>query len=174
MSRGRSNAVSIRLWDGTLIALGRAAAAGPVILIRSPGVLGALFRRPSLDHLFRRYVSGDIDVQGGDLISVVEAARRSRKANKIRFGDLRKGFPWAKALPLLLARDAGAAIRHEFSGGAAPRRGASDRDRDLIQFHYDASNAFYELFLDPEMVYSCAYSATGPTRWRRRSGRSWT
>ena len=27
----------------------------------------------------------------------------------------------------------------------------------LIQFHYDLSNAFYGLFLDPEMQYSCGY-----------------
>jgi cyclopropane-fatty-acyl-phospholipid synthase len=30
-------------------------------------------------------------------------------------------------------------------------------NKAYIQFHYDLSNAFYELFLDPEMVYSCAY-----------------
>jgi cyclopropane-fatty-acyl-phospholipid synthase len=26
-----------------------------------------------------------------------------------------------------------------------------------VHYHYDVSNAFYALFLDPEMVYSCAY-----------------
>ncbi|MBP0574842.1 class I SAM-dependent methyltransferase, partial [Mycobacterium tuberculosis] len=26
-----------------------------------------------------------------------------------------------------------------------------------IAFHYDVSNDFYRLFLDPEMVYTCAY-----------------
>jgi cyclopropane-fatty-acyl-phospholipid synthase len=30
-------------------------------------------------------------------------------------------------------------------------------DRAQVQFHYDLSNDFYALFLDPEMVYSCAY-----------------
>ncbi len=29
-----------------------------------------------------------------------------------------------------------------------------------IQFHYDRSNEFYRLFLDPRMVYSCAYFRT--------------
>jgi cyclopropane-fatty-acyl-phospholipid synthase len=148
---------SIRLWDGTVIPLGRDAASGPVIAIRAPGVLGALFRRPSLDHLFRRYVGGDIEIESGDLIGFVEAARQRKKATRIGFGELRKGFPWTKALPLLLARDRRAAIGHEFRGGDAPRRGAKDRNRDFIQFHYDTSNEFYELFLDAEMVYSCAY-----------------
>lgn len=32
-----------------------------------------------------------------------------------------------------------------------------DRDRAAIQYHYDVSNDFYSLFLDAQMVYSCAY-----------------
>jgi cyclopropane-fatty-acyl-phospholipid synthase len=31
------------------------------------------------------------------------------------------------------------------------------RDRKAIQYHYDVSNDFYALFLDRNMVYSCAY-----------------
>ena len=31
------------------------------------------------------------------------------------------------------------------------------KQKKIIQFHYDVSNEFYALFLDPEMVYSCAY-----------------
>ncbi len=30
-------------------------------------------------------------------------------------------------------------------------------DREAIQHHYDVSNEFYELFLGPTMVYTCAY-----------------
>ena len=35
------------------------------------------------------------------------------------------------------------------------------RDAKAIQYHYDVSNEFYALFLDREMVYSCAYFKTG-------------
>jgi cyclopropane-fatty-acyl-phospholipid synthase len=31
------------------------------------------------------------------------------------------------------------------------------RDRQAIEYHYDVSNEFYSLFLDRNMVYSCAY-----------------
>ena len=31
------------------------------------------------------------------------------------------------------------------------------RDREAIQYHYDVSNEFYSMFLDRNMVYSCAY-----------------
>jgi cyclopropane-fatty-acyl-phospholipid synthase len=32
-----------------------------------------------------------------------------------------------------------------------------ERDKKAIQYHYDVANDFYALFLDPGMVYSCAY-----------------
>ena len=35
------------------------------------------------------------------------------------------------------------------------------RDQQAIRFHYDLSNAFYKMWLDEQMVYSCAYF-TGP------------
>jgi cyclopropane-fatty-acyl-phospholipid synthase len=148
---------AVRLWDGTVIPLGRDAASGPAIAIAGPEVLGALLRRPSFDTLFRRYVSGDIDLAGGDLIGFLDAARAVKKARRLRLRDLRKGFPWTDALSLLLTRDRPADIRHEFQGGDAPRRGAREQVKEFIQFHYDVSNEFYALFLDPEMVYSCAY-----------------
>jgi cyclopropane-fatty-acyl-phospholipid synthase len=34
-------------------------------------------------------------------------------------------------------------------------------DREAIQYHYDVSNAFYAEWLDPDMVYSCAYFERG-------------
>jgi len=34
---------------------------------------------------------------------------------------------------------------------------AKRRDAEAIAFHYDVSNDFYALFLDPLMVYTCAY-----------------
>ena len=40
---------------------------------------------------------------------------------------------------------------------------AQDRctlDKEAIQHHYDLSNDFYQLFLDPLMVYTCAYYRT--------------
>lgn len=36
-----------------------------------------------------------------------------------------------------------------------------DRDARQIQFHYDVSDDFYALWLDPRRVYSCAYFADG-------------
>ena len=41
-----------------------------------------------------------------------------------------------------------------------PRRLAIARDRRAIEYHYDVSNEFYELFLGPTMAYTCAYYRT--------------
>lgn len=35
------------------------------------------------------------------------------------------------------------------------------KDAEAIQYHYDVSNDFYKLFLDENMVYSCAYFENG-------------
>ena len=43
------------------------------------------------------------------------------------------------------------------SRSAIPAR----KDAEAIHYHYDVSNAFYQLWLDPDMVYSCAYFETG-------------
>src|SRR5690606_24712475 len=38
-------------------------------------------------------------------------------------------------------------------------RHSKERDAKQIQFHYDLSDDFYALWLDPRRVYSCAYYA---------------
>jgi cyclopropane-fatty-acyl-phospholipid synthase len=40
------------------------------------------------------------------------------------------------------------------------RRHRKAQDRAAIEYHYDVSNEFYSLFLDRNMVYSCAYFKT--------------
>ena len=44
-----------------------------------------------------------------------------------------------------------------------PVREAHDKatDAEAISYHYDLSNAFYQLWLDRDMVYSCGYFETG-------------
>jgi len=53
-----------------------------------------------------------------------------------------------------LARSVAATTR---AGFHRVRGHTRDRDRKGIEYHYDVSNEFYSLFLDENMVYSCAY-----------------
>ena len=41
------------------------------------------------------------------------------------------------------------------------KRHTARTDRSAIGYHYDVGNAFYRLWLDDRMVYSCAYFRTG-------------
>ena len=44
--------------------------------------------------------------------------------------------------------------------GLKGRQHTSSRDRQAIAYHYNLSNEFYRLWLDPTMTYSCAYFET--------------
>ena len=69
--------------------------------------------------------------------------------------DYYEGLPRHAVPPLLLARDRRPTLRHEFHGDESGRLSRRD-DTRFVQFHYDASNELYVLFLDEGMVYSCA------------------
>jgi cyclopropane-fatty-acyl-phospholipid synthase len=40
------------------------------------------------------------------------------------------------------------------------KRHSIERDKAAVAYHYNASNEFYKMWLDPQMVYSCAYFST--------------
>ncbi|RTL53875.1 MAG: class I SAM-dependent methyltransferase [Bradyrhizobiaceae bacterium] len=142
------------LWDGSTVpdALPRDALA---IKIADENVIAALIRRPGLPTLCNLWVSQRLDILNGSLFDLIAArpkvrTRDTRKAldkglllNTLRrFLFLPRGGPW----PL-----------ENIGTREEPSDGSAARNQENIQYHYDLSNAFYALFLDPEMVYSCAY-----------------
>ena len=146
---------SVRLWDGSTVPLGQGADTAHCITISDASVLGSILRRPTLETLVRHYAAGHIDFEGGDLLTFVEMARR--KKVRIKGRHLRKGFLLKRALPLLLTPGSKLRLGHEYAADETGRRRGRRDEMDFIQFHYDAGNDFYALFLDPEMQYSCAY-----------------
>ena len=149
--------ISIRLWDGTEIPLGDNVEPGLCVSLSGPGVIGSLLRSPKPETLLRLYAEGQIDFHGADLYTFMETARVRNSRKRLR--GINKLFIARKLLPFLFARSAPAKIEHTFEGDESGRNRKAGDNRDYIQFHYDVSNAFYELFLDDEMVYSCAYFA---------------
>ena len=61
---------SVRLWDGSLIPLGREVNKDFVIAINRPSALGTLMRWPTLQNLLNQYVNGYLEIQG-DLIDFI-------------------------------------------------------------------------------------------------------
>jgi cyclopropane-fatty-acyl-phospholipid synthase len=122
----------VELWNGRHVDFS-SEPARVTIRIPDPKALGYLLR-PSLDSLGRAYVEGKIEVSGraADMIAVVGALAESTLKPRGR-----------------LARTLRAAAHTRASDAAA------------IRYHYDVSNAFYAAWLDPAMVYSCAYFEHG-------------
>ncbi|MGQ9725164.1 MAG: class I SAM-dependent methyltransferase [Tepidimonas sp.] len=106
-----------------------------VVTVRDAAALPALLS-PSLDALGEAYVEGRIDVDGAidDVLAVAHTLAAAQTAAR---GE-RPRRRWVKAF-------------------AHSRRA----DRDAIRYHYDVSNDFYACWLDPAMVYSCAYFEHG-------------
>lgn len=154
-------AFSVRLWDGSVVPLGEHADPGCQIRIKHPGVLGALLRRPGYETLLRYYASGQIDFSGDSLYEFIRVLRRKgqhRRNREISKLKLLKGL-----LPFVFVKAPRADIGHTYASESTGRVQGKRRNMDFIQFHYDISNEFYSLFLDPEMQYSCGYFKTMDT-----------
>ncbi|WP_244815288.1 cyclopropane-fatty-acyl-phospholipid synthase family protein [Caballeronia sp. Lep1P3] len=121
------------LWDGQQHDFGRFAAPRVTLHVKSATALPYLLE-PSLDNLGEAYVKGKIDIEGklSDIINVSYSLAKSTVTHAGKLARVRRYFNHSKA-----------------------------SDKKAIQYHYDVSNEFYQLWLDKNMVYSCAYFENG-------------
>jgi len=146
---------SVRLWDGSKNPLGENVSSNLELVIEGPGVIGALLRWPTLDNIIRHYVEKGIDLKGGTLLDLGEKLNRNDRSFKLKGMEaLKMG---RKLLPFLMVPSSKAADKSGFKGEFTGANRKVVDNEDFIHFHYDLSNEFYALFLDPEMVYTCAY-----------------
>jgi cyclopropane-fatty-acyl-phospholipid synthase len=123
----------LRFWDGEVFDF--AAAPDVTIVLRSRRLL-RWFLTGDMARLGRAYVEGEIAVEGR-LHDVLEIGVRIAE----RLG---------KSPPFRILSQMAGRRRHTVAGDAA-----------AVRYHYDVSNDFYRLWLDRNMVYSCAYFETG-------------
>ena len=102
------------------------------IVVKDPKIVSE-FMHPSLDLLGSAFVEGRLELAEGSISEVVRVCDELSQA--------------------LLDED----------DDSTPARNYHDKATDAasISYHYDLSNAFYQLWLDREMVYSCGYFETG-------------
>ena len=146
----------IYLWDGSEVHLGRDHPAFS-LSFRSARALQELILARDPLRLAESYFQGLIDVDGDFYsalklrhhlaslqLSLVEKATLVAKALRIKsekIAAMGSDTPkWAKTFRQKL--------------GLEPSK---NLNRHAISFHYDVSNDFYALWLDQQMVYSCAY-----------------
>ena len=121
--------VRLELWDGRRAAGAPDRAVGD-LLVGDRRALVALAVNANL-YFGEAYTAGRIRIRGS-LSEVIHALSRSSAANPSRW-ELATAF-------LARANDIGAARRN-------------------VEHHYDLGNEFYSLWLDADMVYTCAYYA---------------
>ncbi|MGX7826696.1 class I SAM-dependent methyltransferase [Actinokineospora sp. 24-640] len=141
--------VRLRAWDGSEAG----PADAPVGVVRSRRALRRLLWNPDELGLARAYVSGDLDVEGdlGAALSLFWAINRGTPRLSLgeKLGVVRAGL----RLGVLGPRPPIPAAEARLSGP----KNSKARDKAAISHHYDFSNAFYQLILDPRMAYSCGY-----------------
>ena len=145
--------VRLTAWDGSVAGPDGA----PAVRLNTPDVLRRLLWHPGELGAAQAYVTGEIDVEG-DLdaaLTHVWDVVRERRLSGVR------ATPSTLATLLRTAREIGGLGLPP----APPRTQARirgrlhslARDRQSISHHYDLSNEFYALILDPHMAYSSGY-----------------
>ena len=122
----------LTLWDGTTIAVSASPQAVGMVIRERPA-LWRLLTNPLL-HFGDDYSSGRIEVEGG-LITCIETVYRAMEQTS-RFRRQSQSTAYR---------------RHQ------PRLNSLSGSRRNIHHHYDIGNDFYRLWLDAEMMYTCAY-----------------
>jgi cyclopropane-fatty-acyl-phospholipid synthase len=147
--------IRLRAWDGS--------SSGPVdaptLVLRSPRALRRLLWHPGELGLAQAYVTGELDVEGDLAVGLrrVWATARERELGGLDLRALARLAPRAMAA---VSRAGGLGLPLAPPDSQARLRGrlhSGRRDRAAIAHHYDLSNEFYALVLDPQMAYSSAY-----------------
>ncbi|HEX6456635.1 MAG TPA: cyclopropane-fatty-acyl-phospholipid synthase family protein [Solirubrobacterales bacterium] len=138
---------TIEFWDGSR--LPSTSEGGPVFSVRSPKALAHALRAPGQLGLGRAYVSGELEVDDIDKVIRVLDSWQPPSLDGADKWALMLGALRATGLTLPPPRPA-AELR------PSGRRHSKERDARAVRHHYDVSNEFFELFLGPTMVYSCA------------------
>jgi len=144
----------IRLWDGTVRPGTAAPRADFALHVRRRGALRRMLLPPSELSIVEAFISNDIDIEGN-----VESAMGLADAigNRIQsFAGIVRVIPKVLALPRDDESPAVNESRYARSLRLLTPRARKSTEPE-IQFHYDVGNDFYELWLDPSMVYTCAY-----------------
>jgi len=146
----------VELWDGSRHPLGSNAGGPFVLKIADSGVVASLLRRPTIDMLIELYVAKRIDFEGGTLLDF--GRQLNRGGRSVKLGTMQKLKVARNLAPFFFApRDPVMPGTGQFAGEITGKARKAGDNQKFISFHYDLSNEFYQLFLDPEMVYSCGY-----------------
>ena len=142
---------AVRFWDGSEWPAETPTPAFTLVL-KHPGALRRMFQDTSSDlALGEAYIYDDFDIEG-DIEATFPVAEYLMNRDWSLSAKLRLGWELLH-LP---------GPRRNNGNGRGParlrgRRHSIERDKQAVTYHYNVSNDFYALWLDRNMVYSCAY-----------------
>jgi cyclopropane-fatty-acyl-phospholipid synthase len=132
-----------------------------VVELRTPDALRRLLWHPGELGASQAYVTGELEVPGdlgAALTHVFEVGRERGLSGRPSAGDLVRAVRTLHSLGMVGRPPAPPASQARVRGRLHSRL----RDRRVISHHYDLSNEFYGLILDPAMAYSCGYYRDDP------------
>jgi cyclopropane-fatty-acyl-phospholipid synthase len=147
--------LNVRFWNGDFW---QAPSQKPATLVlKRPSALREMLEGGTEVSLGEAYLREAFDVEG-DIEAAFEMADLLAEQTQ----------GWTKLLSLAsllhqLPEGDGLEVFKERKADLNGSKNSPERDRKAIRFHYDISNAFYSLWLDPRMVYSCAYFENAET-----------
>src|ERR1700722_6688717 len=146
--------VGFVLWDGSTVPADLPADA-LAFAIADEGAIAAMIRRPSIDTFLDLWVTSRLDLRNGSFFDL--AGRGPKTRTRALMKSLDKRLALATATKFLFVPRGGPWPLEAVRRDKASSDGTEATNKKNVHYHYDLSNQFYGLFLDPEMVYSCAY-----------------
>ncbi len=143
----------IALWDGTVSPGTGKGHSDFSIAIKRRGALRRMLLPPSELSIVEAFISGDVEIEGSleGAMGLTDSIGRRIQS----LGGIARLIPKVLLLP---SDDDPEVETSRYSRSLKllkPRARRSEAAE--IQFHYDVGNDFYALWLDPRMLYTCAY-----------------
>lgn len=151
----RDRRFDIHLWDGSVQRGGAPERAAFAIRFQRRGALRRMLLPPSELSIAEALVSGDVEVDGSLEEATVLGDEIAARINST--SGVRRLLPRLVALPSDDEKPDPQASRYTRARRALANRRRRRSAASEIQFHYDVGNDFYALWLDPRMLYTCAY-----------------
>jgi cyclopropane-fatty-acyl-phospholipid synthase len=133
----KRGALGVRAADGQTFVCGDGDGPPVTIAFREPAAEIRLLRDPTMA-MGELYMDGALVLERGDIYDLLVIGLRNLEPGE--------AHAWIRALD-----------RVRFALRNLHQRNDARKARSNVAHHYDLGNAFYELFLDSDMQYSCAY-----------------
>ncbi|HEY7531681.1 MAG TPA: cyclopropane-fatty-acyl-phospholipid synthase family protein [Nitrospiraceae bacterium] len=142
--------IAVRFWDGSTWASLSDHEPSATLVLRHEESLSRLMRFPPQLGLGEAYIYDDVDIEGS-MDAFVAVADHFMTRPWTLMDWLRCGAAWWRHRYLTRLPEEARSLMLQ------GRRHEKRRDKEAVRFHYDLPIEFYRLWLDRQLLYSCAY-----------------